>query len=125
MSSLFLLTLEHGLLESCWLLGWAGVLGQVQGPTCYFGLVPTYLLTEKLPDKWKYAYWTKMCILNKNVPIEKKNASIDWKCAYWRLIIIWIWNSGSYSFGNFFSFIFLRNTINLWVFSKIAIGRTQ
>ena len=38
-------------------------------------------------------------------------------------------NSGSYSFGNFFStsffFIFLRNTRNLWVFFKIVICRTQ
>ena len=68
-----------------------------------------YLLTEKLPDEWKYAYWTKMCILNKNVPIEKKNVSIDWKCAYWMKMCILKthnhldMNSGSYSFGNFFS----------------------
>ena len=52
----------------------------------------------------KGAYWPKMCLLNKNV-------SIDQKCAYLMKIFILksynllSINIGSYSFGNFFSFI--------------------
>ena len=34
-------------------------------------------------------------------------------------------NKGSYSFGKFFSFIFPKNTRNLWVFSKIAIVKSN
>ena len=42
MSSLFPVTFEYGWLESHCLLGWAGVLGRVQGPDCHFGPVPTF-----------------------------------------------------------------------------------
>ena len=41
MVSLFPVTFEYGWLKSRYLLGWAGVLGRVQGPACYFGPVPT------------------------------------------------------------------------------------
>ena len=33
--------------------------------------------------EWKCIYWTKRCLLNENVPIERK-------CAYWMIIILWV-----------------------------------
>ena len=65
--------------------------------------------------EWKDVYWPKMCLLNKNVSIDKKtclfnkNVPIDWTITYWmkmcllkgyNLLNI---NSGLYSFSNFFS----------------------
>ena len=68
-----------------------------------------------------------MCLLNENVPI-------NWKCAYWiKMCLLKGYNplginSGSYSFDKFFltsfSFIFLKKTKNLWVFSKITICKS-
>ena len=75
----------------------------------------------------KDAYWMKMCLLNEKMPIDRK-------CTYWIKICpltengllkghnLFGINSCSHSFGNFFSFIFLKNTKNLWVFSKITLS---
>ena len=66
------------------------------------------LLNENVLIDWKYAYWIKMCLLKGYNPLGI--------------------NSGSYSFDKFFltsfSFIFLKKTKNLWVFSKITICKS-
>ena len=55
-----------------------------------------------MPIEWKYTYWLKKYLLNENVPIDQK-------CAYWMKMCLLKShnplgiNSGSYSFGNFFS----------------------
>ena len=76
------------------------------------------ILNENVSIDRKDTYWMKTCILIENVHIE-------WKSVHWGVIILLGINSGSYSCGNFFSFIFFRSTRNFWVFSKIAICRTQ
>ena len=58
-------------------------------------------LIEKVLIEQKCTYWTKMWLLKGHNPLGI--------------------NSSLYSFGNFLSFIFLRNIRNLWVFSEIAI----
>ena len=82
-------------------------------------LLPNMVLIE-----WKCAYWLKRYLLNENVPIDKK-------CVYWMKMCLLKShnsldiNSSSYSFVNFFSFIFFRNTRNMWVFSKIVICKSS
>ena len=60
------------------------------------------LLNENMSIDRKRAYWMKMYLLNENVSIDKK-------CAYWMKMCMLKGhnhlgiNSGSYSFGKFFS----------------------
>ena len=70
------------------------------------------LLNENMYIKRKGAYWPKMYQLNKNVSTELKRCLLIEKMALRGYNHLGI-NSGSYSFGNFFSFIFFRNTKNL------------
>ena len=92
--------------------------------TIQIGYIKRYLLSENVHIDRKGAVWTKMCLLIKNVSIEW-NVSIDPKMCLLKCHNPLSINSGSYSFGNFFSISYLSSFLetqkNLWVFSKIAI----
>ena len=83
------------------------------------------LLNENVSIDWKCAYWIKTCLLTENV-------SVEWKCVCWMKMCLLtkkcifnenvpiegghnplVINSGSYSFGNFFSISFLSSFLKI------------
>ena len=70
----------------------------------------------KVSIERKCEYWPKMCPFNENVSINRKGILWMKMCLLEGHNSLGI-NSSSYSFGNFFSYIFLRNTKYLWALS--------